>query len=363
MAEEDTGQERTETASPRRREEARKRGQIAVSADLNTGVLLLAGALAFWLGGEAIGGGLLAGVKFDLSRAYRLDLDAFEVRFMMASIFFRTLQALGMFFGIVVAAALVAGFAQAGFAFYPDLLTIKPERLDPTQGVKRLFSLGSLVKMLTSFAKIGIAAVTVFVILNGRLGQIARLSRTTLGSAVAQSWSIILRLFVSLAVALFIIGVIDYIIQRFRLERQLRMTRQEAKEESKQEEGDPQIKARIRRLQREASQKRMMQNVPKATVVITNPTHLAVALRYDRGKMEAPQVIAVGAGFVAERIIEIARRHAVPVVENKPLAQALFRVGKIDQEIPAAFYRAVAEVMAFVFKLRGVIGVGVVETR
>jgi flagellar biosynthetic protein FlhB len=354
MAEEDTGQERTETASPRRREEARKRGQIAVSADLNTGVLLLAAALAFWLSGESLGGALLAEVKFDLARTARPDMDAFEVRFLLASIFIRTLQSVGVFLGVVFTAGVVAGFAQGGFAFYPDLLTVKPERIDPTAGVKRLFSLGSVAKMVLSFAKLGIAAVMVYVILNGRLGQIAMLSRTTLGSAVIQSWSIILRLFISLAVALFIIGVIDYIIQRFRLERQLRMTRQEAKEESKQEEGDPQIKARIRRLQREAAQKRMMQNVPKATVVITNPTHLAVALRYERGKMEAPQVIAVGAGFVAERIIEIARRHAVPVVENKPLAQALFRVGKLDQEIPAAFYQAVAEVMAFVFKLRGI---------
>jgi flagellar biosynthetic protein FlhB len=163
----------------------------------------------------------------------------------------------------------------------------------------------------------------------------------------------VLRLALAIAGALLLLGVGDYLFQLWRHEQLLRMSRQQLKEETKREEGDPQTKARIRRLQREAARKKMFHEVKSATVVVTNPTHLAVALRYDRGAMGAPKVVAKGAGHVAKRIAELARRHNVPVLERKTLAQALFRTVKLNQEIPMAIYHAVAEVLATVYRGRG----------
>jgi flagellar biosynthetic protein FlhB len=173
-----------------------------------------------------------------------------------------------------------------------------------------------------------------------------------LASSISGAWRIVLQLGLAVAATLVALGTIDYGWQRWQLEQSLRMSRPEVKEEMKREQGNPQVKLRVRKLQREAAQKRMLKDVARATVVITNPTHLAVALRYDRYTMAAPRVVAKGAGVVAERIVERARRHAVVVLERKPLAQALFKAVKVGQEIPVALYQAVAEVLAFVFKLR-----------
>jgi flagellar biosynthetic protein FlhB len=353
MAEEDVGQERTEAPTPRRLEEARRQGQIAVSADLNAGVMLLVAAIVLAMAAGTIGGGLLDGVRFDLSRPCPPDIDASLAQNILGGVFMRTLRTLGGLLGVLVAAAVLIGLVQSGFAFYPDVLSIRWDRLDPSRGAQRIFSLGSGVRAVTALLKVSVMTVLAYVILRGRLGEIGRAGDSTVASDVALGWAIVSRLLLSVAAALLVIGVFDYVVQRVRLERQLRMTRQEAKEEIKQEEGDPQIKARIRKLQREAAQRRMFQEVPKATVVITNPTHLAIALRYERGTMGAPKVVALGAGYVAERIIDAARRHGVPVVENRPLAQTLYRVGKLDREIPAALYQAVAETLAFVYRLRG----------
>ncbi len=355
MAEEDVGQERTEEATPRRREEARRQGQIAVSGDLNAGVMLFVAALVLAMSARAIGGGLLDGVRFDLSRPCPLNLDARLAQNIIAGVFLRTMQTLGGLLGMLVLAAVLIGLVQSGFAFYADVLSVRWDRLDPSRGFQRIISLGSGVKAITALLKVAAMTVLAYVILRTRFGEIARAGDSPLANAVALGWAIVSRLFISIAVALLVIGVFDYVVQRLRLDRQLRMTRQETKEELKQEEGDPQIKARIRRLQREAAQRRMFREVPKATVVITNPTHLAVALRYERGNMSAPKVVALGAGYVAERIVAMARRHGVPVVENRPLAQTLYRVAKLDQEIPAALYQAVAETLAFVYRLRGMV--------
>jgi flagellar biosynthetic protein FlhB len=355
MADEDVGQERTEAPTPRRREEARRQGQIAVSADLNTGVQLLAAAIVLAAGGQALGAGLLHGVRADLYHAWRPDLDARLVQAIFAAEFGHVLRVTGVLLGTLFLTGVLIGLVQSGFAFYPDILSVRWEKLDPSAGLRRLVSGGSALRALTSLLKVAVMAGIAYAVLRGRVGEIRALSQTTVAAAVAAAWDILLRLFLAVAAALLVIGLFDYVVQRVRLERRLRMTRQEAKEELRKDEGDPQIRARIRRLQREAAQRRMLQAVPQATVVITNPTHLAVALRYDRATMSAPKVVAAGAGFVAERILELARRHGVPVVPNAPLAQALYRVGKLDQEIPAALYQAAAEVLAFVYRMRGAV--------
>jgi flagellar biosynthetic protein FlhB len=192
------------------------------------------------------------------------------------------------------------------------------------------------------------------VLIKGRFARLTAFDKQNLASVVGQTWEIGLLLSLAVAAAFVLVGVVDYILQRLRFEASLRMTRDELKEEIKREEGDPHVKARIRKLARELSRRRMMRDVPRAAVVVTNPTHLAIALRYDKGTLGAPRVVAKGAGYVARRIVETARRHGVPVVERKPVAQALYKAVKVGHEIPAALYQAIAEVLAYVYRLRGV---------
>jgi flagellar biosynthetic protein FlhB len=192
-------------------------------------------------------------------------------------------------------------------------------------------------------------------VLRGRGGLLVAAGDGDVGHLAARGWDLTLRLALSVAAALFLLGAADYGFQRFRFERALRMTRQEVKEELKREEGDPAVRARVRQVQREMARRRMMAAVPKASVVVTNPTHVAVALRYERGVTAAPRVVAKGEGFVAERIKELARRHGVPVVERRPLARALFKAVAIGQEIPRELFYVVAEVLAYVYRLRGAV--------
>ena len=206
---------------------------------------------------------------------------------------------------------------------------------------------------LVAVFKVGVVAAMAAWVLRGRAVQISTLGQNDLASASVQAWDIAIRLALAITAALAVLGVADYVFQRWRYEQSLRMSRQELKEELRREEGDPLMRGRIRKMQREAARKRMMQDVPKATVVITNPTDLAIALRYERGTMAAPRVVAKGAGFVARNIVGLARRHSVPVVERREIAQALFKAVKVGQDIPAALYYAVAEVLAYLYRLRG----------
>jgi flagellar biosynthetic protein FlhB len=262
-------------------------------------------------------------------------------------------ESIGLLLAVLVVTGLAIAAVQAGFYVTPEALAPRWSRLSPAAGWSRIMSTASAVKGLAAVSKVCVVAALTWWILRGRGGQIAALSQGTLATAAAQSWDIALRLALAIAAGLVLIGMADYATQRWRHERSIMMSRQELKEETKREEGDPLMRARIRKLARETARKRMMNDVPQASVVITNPTHLAIALRYERGTMSAPKVVAKGAGFVAKRIVELARRHAVPVVERKPVAQALYKAVQIGQQIPAALYYAVAEVLAYVYRLRG----------
>jgi flagellar biosynthetic protein FlhB len=351
--EEDLGQSRSEPATPRRREQAREEGRLAYSADLTSGILLLAalGAL-LWLG-PSIANGLRNVVRHDLLNCRATDFSPEQVQDLFAAMFNRGVEIIGVLLGFMVVVGIGASAMQVGFVLTPGLLAFNPERLSPTQGWSRVFSVAATMRGLVAVCKVALVSLVAWWVLRGHIAPIAGLSAAHLPELVQQAWSITLHLGLAVAGALVILGVADYLYKLWSLERSLMMTRQEVKEELKRDEGDPQIKARIRKLQREAAKKRMFQDVPTASVVVTNPTHLAVALRYE-SSMAAPKVVAKGAGFVAQRIMDVARRHAVPVVERKPLAQALFKAVKIGQEIPAALYYVVAEVLAYVYKLRGI---------
>lgn len=346
------GFERTEAPTQRRREEAREQGQVALSGDLVTGLLLLTGsALLSWLG-PAVAEGLLDGIRSHFLNTRGVDLDAEGARSLLAWEFWRGLEMVGLFLGVLFLVGVGVNLLQVGLYVNTELLGFHWDRLSPVRGWQRVFSIAALMRGLVAFLKVLVVAAVAAWVLNNRAGQITSLSTISLAAASAQGWDLVMRLALALAGALTIIGILDYVFQRYRFEQSLRMTRQELKEELKREEGDPLLKARIRRMQRETAQRRMLAEVPKATVVITNPVHLAVALRYDQKTMKAPRVIAKGRGTVAQRIIDLARRHAVPVLERKPLAHALYQL-PLEGEIPAVLYHVVAELLAFVFRLRG----------
>ena len=348
----DFGQ-RTEAATPRRREEAREQGRVAVSADLAAGMLMLAAVGVLWFGSRTVGASLLETVRHGMLRCHVPELGPERTREVLTGFLTRGLHMTGMLLGLLFVVALAVMVAQVGFRIVPSLAAPNWERLDPVNGLGRIFSWAALLRGGTAFTKAACTGLLAALLLKGRLIRLAALDRQTLASAVGQTWDLVLRLGLMIAAAFVVVGVIDFILQRVRVEMALRMTREEIKEEMKREEGDPAVKGRIRKLARELSQRRMMRDVPRATVVVTNPTHLAIALRYEKGALGAPKVVAKGAGHVARKIVETARRHGVPVVERKPVARTLYKAVAIGQEIPAALYHAVAEVLAYVYRLRG----------
>jgi len=352
MAEE-FGQSRTEAATPRRREEAREEGQVALSADLSTGFVLLTGIAVMAVAAQSMAGGLLNYVRFDLLHSWVADFTPEQVQSLFVSQFGRGMTLIGVVLAFVFVVGLAMGVLQVGVHFVPGLAAFKWERLALENGWSRMFSAAAAFRGLLALLKVTFIAGVVWWVIKGRAAQIAELTEVSLGTSTHEAWTTAIHLALAVAGAMVLLGLADYLFQRWRNEQALRMTRQELKEEVKREEGDPQIKARVRKLQRDAAKKRMMDDVPRATVVITNPTHLAIALRYDRAAMTAPKVVAKGAGHVAQRIMDVARRHAVPVVERKPLAQALYKSVKIGQEIPAALYYVVAELFAYLYRLRG----------
>lgn len=352
MDDEIDDESRTEPPTQRRREEARAQGQVAVSSELTSGLLLLTGVLVLWLGGERFAGGLLELVQEGLRNLQTTDLGPEAAQGIMTQLASRAAQLLSTFMGTLFAVALGVGAMQVGIHMVPSLVSPNWQKISPGSGWRRIFSVAAMVRGVIATLRVILVASVAAWVLRGRWPQLATLGEGTVSYGTAQAWSLGIRTALAVAATLALLGIIDYTYQRFRFERSLRMSRQELKEEIKREEGDPQIKARLRRMAREMAKHRMLQEVPRATVVITNPTHLAVALRYDRGRMTAPRVVAKGAGLVAQKIADIARRHAVPVVERKPVAQALFKAVAIGQDIPAALYVAVAEILASIYRLR-----------
>jgi flagellar biosynthetic protein FlhB len=243
--------------------------------------------------------------------------------------------------------------AQVGFQINTEKLSPDFDKLNPANGVMRLFSVAALVRGGLMLLKVAALALVAYIVLEGRAGIIASLSRDRLAGAAPAAWTVVMRLALYLTGAVALVAVLDYFYQRYRFEQNLRMTKEEVKRELKEEEGDPLIKARIRQIARERTRRKMLAEVPKATVVVTNPTHYAVALRYDPTRDDAPVVVARGAGAFARRIAEVAREKGVVVIERPPLARALHAGVKEGKPIPGTLFKAVAEVLAFVYRLRG----------
>jgi len=348
---EESDLERTEPASARRIERAREEGQVPQSRELMAFLVLAAGAGGLW----ALGGWLTqrAGdiVRHGLSFGRDSAFDPGAMTRSFASLSWEALALTAPLFGLTLLAAVAAPLLLGGLVFAPKGLQLDLGRMDPLKGLARMFSRQSLMELAKALMKSLLVGGIIFWVVRQEQDRIFALLAQPLEAALNSFGGMLLLAAIGLVAGLAVIAAIDVPFQLWQYYSKLRMTREELRQEMKEQEGDPQLKARIRSQQREVSRKRMMAQVPKADVVVTNPTHFAVALKYDRERMGAPQVVAKGMNLVAERIRELATEHRVPILEAPPLARALYRHTEIGDQIPAALYTAVAEVMAYVYQL------------
>lgn len=354
----DDPESKTEEATPRRLQEAREKGQVAFSSEI-----LAAVVLAGWLGAFLYVGGsmleaLAAGVHTvvtDVGSKGRGELDAQVAAALIQGFARESFGPALVLILLSVAVAAAVGYGQVGFSIATKALEFDLSKLDPLNGVKKLFSMRSALRTGLALVKTLSIGAVVALTAWSQTEKIAAVVALETGPALAALGHIVLRCLGAALLAIFVIGVFDLFMQRRQFAKELRMSKKEVKEEARQSDGDPHVKARIRRVQREMAQRRMMADVPKATVVITNPTHYAVALLYDREapaeRRGAPRVVAKGVDHVAQRIKEIARESGVIVYENAPLARALHARCEIGDEAPVDLYQAVAEVLAYVFEV------------
>ncbi len=352
MADFDKDQERTEQASPRRREEARQKGQVARSPEVASAAILLASTLLFYFCSGGMVERLMDLTRWTLRECGQTAVNLDNIHHLLWSWSWKLFLVMAPLLLTVVVAGFLANYLQIGFVFSSETLAPKFDKIDPIKGFQRLFSMRSLVELVKSLLKMAIVGTIVWYTLKDETQNLIPLMEESLWGILVYTGKVSFKILITTCWVLIVLAILDYLYQRWEFEKGIRMSKQEVKDEFRQTEGDPLVKSRIRRIQREVARKRMMANVPKADVVITNPTHLAVAIHYDPDKMYAPTVVAKGAGFVAERIREIARAHNVPVIENKPVAQLLYKTVDVDRAIPEDLYRAVAEILAYVYGLK-----------
>ncbi|AZZ37806.1 flagellar biosynthesis protein FlhB [Bdellovibrio sp. qaytius] len=347
----DSQDDKTEQATDSRREEFRKRGQVASTKELGT-------ALAFL----AAGGLLYVLARFffaNISEVFEVTFGVSMLKFVKAGEYSDLLWFVGkklvllispVMFG-TLAIGVASNLVQTGFLQVEDALSFNLGRLNPMSAVGRIFSMKGIGELVKNMLKMVIVCWTMYLLLKSELHQIPYLSNYSIPELFAYLGRIVFKLLMGTGTFMLVLAVADYFFQRWQLEKEMMMSKQEIKEEHKSREGDPMIKARIRKIQREISQRKMMQNIPKADVIITNPTHIAVALRYS-DKLPAPQLIGKGADFMAEKIKELAKLHNIPVIENKPLARTIFKTMKVGQVIPRELFVAVAEILSYVMRLK-----------
>jgi flagellar biosynthetic protein FlhB len=344
-------EDRTEQPTQKRKQETRRKGQVARSTEVNSALILMAGYLLLknlgpWLGQQALNFSSqtlsMMGQDWNSGTPGRLlSLSAVAVARLLLPLF-----------AVTLAAGCVAGLAQVGFLFTPDNLAPKLERINPLEGFKRIFSRRALVELLKSIAKVAVIGYLAYGVIRPNLAVFPQLTEMGVGGAVSELARLASAIILRIGVFLIILAVVDYLFQYSENQKLIRMTKQELKEEMRQTEGDPQIRGRLRQRQRMLAQQRMMQQVPQADVVITNPTHFAVALRYELRRDSAPVVVAKGADEIAQRIKQIAREHDVVIFEDPPLAQTLYKTVELGRAIPEQLYEAVANVLSFVYRLR-----------
>jgi flagellar biosynthetic protein FlhB len=358
MAENADGQEKTEEATPKRKEEARNKGQVPRSRELTTMAMLLMAAIAISLMGERMVVKLGDVMRLGLSVERAKIFDPWSVLEMLGQALSLGLLLMLPFLVLMVATAVAAPVALGGWSFSTEALAFKFDKLNPVTGLKRIFAVRGAVELVKALAKFVLIGLIGALLLWYFLPQLMSLGHEDPSVGLAHAGQILSRSFLILSGSLALIAAIDVPFQLWDHAKNLKMTRQEVRDEHKNTEGKPEVKARVRTLQREIAQRRMMSEVPKADVVITNPTHYAIALRYDADKMAAPVVVAKGVELIASQIRTVAVANKVPVFEAPPLARALYYSTEIEQQVPAGLYLAVAQVLAYVFQLKATAGSG-----
>ncbi|MCA9771579.1 MAG: flagellar biosynthesis protein FlhB [Myxococcales bacterium] len=344
--------ERTQRATAKRRTDEKRKGNVPMSREVQSLVTLVCVVGVIWALGGVVIGGLKEIMDFTFRSMASREFSLATVTRVMGRVGMLTTIVVGPLLGTALISGVIASVGQTGWIVSDHKLGFKLTKLNPIGGLKKLFSLNSLVELLKTLPKV---ALVTYVVVRAIQEELDHMMLSGILQPVdfipffgRAAWHVVAR-----ALAVFtVIAVIDFALQKYMWERNNRMTKQEVKDERKQMEGDPKIKSRIRALQREAARKRMMGDVPLADVVVTNPTHFAVAIRWNEAEMRAPKVLAKGRGIVALRIREIAEGAGVPRVENPPLARALYKEVDVGMEIPATLYRAVAEILAYVYRRR-----------
>ncbi|NIQ00939.1 MAG: flagellar biosynthesis protein FlhB [Nitrospinaceae bacterium] len=354
MAEEENIEQKTEEPSAKRIQDAEEKGNFAHSREVTSAFVLLAAILAFAMAGSLSTRQMMGTWHNLFSQAHAVQFNLEDLRKLLEWVMKNSFTILSPILFSILVGGLIANLVQTGgirFSLHP--LLPRFHKLNPLNGFKRLFSRTALMELFKSIFKVTLISLIAFFTIKGRFDEIPPMMGLSVGQILVFMGKVGLEIMIKVLIAMIFLAFIDYLFQRFTYLRNLRMTKQEVKDERKDTEGNPQIKQRVRNVQMEMMKRRMMAAVPEADVVVTNPTHISVAIQYDQQNFDAPVVVAKGKGVVAEKIRELAREHDIPVVEDKPLARLLYQTVEIGQMIPSNLYKAVAEILAYVYRLKG----------
>lgn len=352
MSDQPDQEERTESATPKRLEESRRKGEVPRSRDLNAAAVTLFSCAAMSLFGERMAAAFAQLMRSSLTLKYTPSMDAQTMMPALGDAALSGFMAVMPVFAAGFIAAILAPMTLSGWNFSAEALVPKFSRMDPLAGMKRMVSVNGLIELLKSILKFSVVAIIAVMVLRKDTLELLSMGKDTPASAMQTAAGMCVSALLMLSFGMLLIAAIDVPIQLWQHAKKLRMSREEIKKEMKESDGSPEVKGKIRRMQQEAARNRMMAEIPKADVIVTNPTHFAVALRYDDKRNRAPVVVAKGADLVAARIREIAAEHKITIFEAPPLARVLFRSVDLNQEIPASLYTAVAQVLTYVFQLR-----------
>lgn len=348
---EQSGGEKNLPASPLKRQRARDDGKVARSQDLASGVAMLLALGAMYYIGPSMFASMMGALQFFIAEAGGLVPETGNMQFLTIMALWTFAPVLLLFLGVMLAGGLVVNILQVGFLFTSKPLMPKLEKLNPIAGFARFFDTRTFVELVKSILKVALIMWIVWLTMRDRLGSYVALMDVPPDALISTVGDLVFVVWWRIVLAMLVLGILDFGFQRWQFERDLMMTQQEVRQELKEFEGDPKIKQRVRQIQRQMAMQRMMKDIPKADVIITNPVRFAIALQYDATTMAAPIVLAKGARLLAQRIREVARENHIPIVEKPELARALYKTIDVGQPVPENLFRAVAEVLAYVYQI------------
>ncbi len=346
-------EEKTEKATPKKREESRKKGEVAKSRELPSVAVLLAGIITLLFFASYMNSHIQIIIKENFALIPMKELSLHDFMIFAQKMITLFLLILSPLFAAIFITAILSNIMQVGFMLSAEPIRPKLSKINPIKGFGRLVSKQAFMELFKTLLKLATVGVVAYLMVKGEMKDVYNLWEMEINSIVTYTLMMIFKISMGCTLAMILLVVIDVSFQKWDFEKRLRMSKKEVKDEMKRMEGDPLIKSRIKSIQMQMARRRMMQDVPEADVVITNPTHLAVAIKYDPSAMSAPKLLAKGARKIAERIKKLATKHKIPIVENKELAQNLYALVDIGGEVPPNLYQAIAEVLAYIYKLKG----------